>query len=88
MQYLIQLQFLKVKEICHIFKISTKIYYVVLKNEDDDGESSLSVGRPPNVSKEEKEALLSKLETQQCKGDCFSPRQAREWLEEYIKEQL
>lgn len=87
LHYLIQLQILKVKEICYILKISTKTYYNVLRDEKEQDEEQQSVGRPPNVSKEDEEALLKKLEFQQCIGDCFSPRQARDWLETYINDQ-
>ena len=86
LHYLIQLQILRIKDICYILKISTKTYYNVLRNENDPAEMHQSVGRPPNVTKEDEEALLKQLELQQCIGDCFCPRQARDWLESYIKQ--
>lgn len=80
---IIQLQFFKVKDTCHILKISTKTYYIVQRSTNKDDEVSSSARIPPNVSKKDEEALLSKLEAQQSMGDCFS----RKWLEEYFKEQ-
>ena len=91
LEYLIQLQILRIKDICHILKISTKTYYKIIKkqNEDDDDEDEdhPCAGRPPNVNEKDEKALLEHIELQQCMGDCLCPRQARDWLETYIKEQ-
>lgn len=43
-------------------------------------------GRPPLVTKSDEDALLIQLELQQRQGDCFSPKQARKWLQDYLKE--
>lgn len=40
LHYLIQLQILKVKEICYILKISTKTYYNVLRDEKEQDEDN------------------------------------------------
>lgn len=56
----------------------------IIEKGGEDIESPM--GRPPIVSEIEDEALLKQLELQQLQGDCLSPQQAREWLENFIKE--
>lgn len=72
-------------------KISTKAYYKIIRkqNDDDDVEDEdyPYAGRPPNVNEKDEKALLEHIELKQCMGDCLYPRQARDWLETYIKEQ-
>lgn len=87
LNYLKSLHVLKICDLCYILRISTKTYYKILPIIEKGGEDIESpMGRPPIVSEIEENALLKQLELQQLQGDCLSPRQAREWLENYIKE--
>lgn len=79
-----------IQELCYVLRISSKAYYHIKNtqqaecNDENNSQSEPKVERPPIVTEEEEQAILLQLEIQQQIGDCFSPSQARDLIENYI----
>lgn len=59
----------------------TKTYEKIIKNGYDIEKGK---GRNSLVTKDEEKELLAKMQKQQMRGDCMSPREARKWLENHL----
>lgn len=80
---------MNIVDVCKILGISTKSYekyFVPLLNGSTDRYPEINVGRPPLVTSDDENYLINEIEYDQRHGNCMTPRQCRECLQNNIEE--
>lgn len=87
-RYLQQKTMINIQTLCKLLRISTATYYALfpLHNNSIPQSSQNSPGRPPLTSVDDENALLTYIRECQMSLNCIRPKEAREWLQNYILE--
>ena len=85
-QYLKNNTIIRIKDLCKLMRISTATYYILypVKPPQNTFVFQNSRGRPTMVNQDDENSLLQHIEACQRAQDCIKPKEAREWLENFI----